>query len=422
MEVERISKRVNNRLSKGMRKGMNKGMRKAMRKTMIDQKGNAAAAAPSGRLYSLDLLRMVCMFMVAVLHVLGQGGVLEAVHPDFGAGENILTSPLGGHYVVAWFLEILCYGCVNVYAIISGYVGVGGHHRYESIIKLWLRVFFYSLLETILFFFLVPGSVGWGEAAKAIFPVMTNQYWYFTAYFPLFFLMPFLNEGMKKMEKKDAGIAIIATLILFSVLQTFFSEVFITSGGYSVLWLLVMYVLGAYIRIFRPFGDPYNSSTANRKSLPAWAWFLLFMVFTFGTWLVKILKEWKPIVTYISPTVVGAAICLFLCFEKIGISPESRAAKWIAFFSPMAFSVYLIHVHPLFWNQIFKGAFVFLTKDGYGKMQNPLVMGLLVLGCAAAIYAVCSILDIPRQMLEKKVVGPLLKRIGKHSKDPNSKT
>ena len=50
-------------------------------------------------------------------------------------------------------------------------------------------------------------------------------------------------------------------------------------------------------------------------------------------------------------------------------------------------------------------------------MQNPLLMGLLVLGCAAAIYVICSILDIPRQMLEKKVVGPWLKKVMEKQKE-----
>ena len=61
------------------------------------------------RNYGIDALRLISMFMVVVLHVLGQGGVLKAAK--------------NGQYIISWLLEIIAYCAVNCYAIISGYVG-----------------------------------------------------------------------------------------------------------------------------------------------------------------------------------------------------------------------------------------------------------------------------------------------------------
>lgn len=78
----------------------------------------------SGRNYGIDLLRIVAMMMIPLLHVLGHGGILGTL------------TPLETHYEIAWFLEIACYCAVNVYALISGYVGYGRKQKYANLIQL----------------------------------------------------------------------------------------------------------------------------------------------------------------------------------------------------------------------------------------------------------------------------------------------
>ena len=91
------------------------------------------------RNYGIDLLRILAMFMIVMLHVLGRGGILE--------NATIFSA----HYKIAWLLEVICYGAVNIYALISGYVGFRAKHKYVNIIMLWLQVIFYTVSITILF-------------------------------------------------------------------------------------------------------------------------------------------------------------------------------------------------------------------------------------------------------------------------------
>ena len=86
------------------------------------------------RNYGVDALRILAMYMIVILHVLGQGGILDAVRR--GTGQ----------YSVAWFMEIASYCAVNCYALISGYVGVKTKFRMSNILYLWLQVVFYGLL------------------------------------------------------------------------------------------------------------------------------------------------------------------------------------------------------------------------------------------------------------------------------------
>lgn len=139
------------------------------------------------RNFGIDLLRILAMYMVVVLHVLGCGGILET------------CEQFSVNYYIAWFLETSAYCAVNVFAMISGYVMVSTRFNGFKMIPLWLTVFFYSLVITILFKF-VPSlsiihTVTKAELIKAIFfPVVSRQYWYFTAYFGMYFFIPFIYK------------------------------------------------------------------------------------------------------------------------------------------------------------------------------------------------------------------------------------
>ena len=89
----------------------------------------------------IDLLRIIAMYMVVVLHILGCGGILET------------CKKFSLNYYVAWFLETAAYCAVDVFAMISGYVMVNTKFNGFKMIPLWLTVFFYSSIITILFKF-----------------------------------------------------------------------------------------------------------------------------------------------------------------------------------------------------------------------------------------------------------------------------
>ena len=60
------------------------------------------------RNYGIDLLRLVSMYMVVILHVLAESGVLSA--------QSLGTQS------VAWLLETAAYSAVNCFGMNSGYV------------------------------------------------------------------------------------------------------------------------------------------------------------------------------------------------------------------------------------------------------------------------------------------------------------
>lgn len=343
------------------------------------------------RNYGIDALRILAMLMIVILHILGVGGILDA------------CEPMSVQYVTAWFLEAACYCSVNCYALISGYVGLCAPYKYTNICLLWLRVIFYTLSITVLFGIFMPGTVDKTILLKTFFPVMKSPYWYFTAYFGLFFFMPILNKAINNMSKSQTRTVVAIMVFFVSVLQTVFGDVFGTAEGSSVLWLIILYIIGAYIRKF----DPLKKLTTGKALIG-------YLIMTTLSWGLKLAADAMPLllgddnevamlisaysdrsIRYISPTMLASAIFLFFMFKRISI--PAIAEKVITILSSMTFSVYIVHAHPLVWRNFIRNQF-----ECYGSL-SAYVLVIAVLITAVFIFVGSCAFDLVRKYVFKKL-------------------
>lgn len=344
-----------------------------MTKTKENEKKEAIGIKRE-REYGIDALRIISMFMVVVLHMLGNGGILDT------------AECLSANYSVAWLLELFAFCAVNCYGLISGYVGLRAKYRYSNIMTLWLQVAFYTIGITFVFYFFRPEWVTFDRIKAAFLPVFSYQYWYFSAYFALFFIIPVLNIVVEKLPKKNLRAVIISVLLLFSVLQVGFGcDVFTVGNGYSTIWLAVLYVLGAYFKKYEIL----------KKFKPIQC-LLIYLLCVLITWGSKLYMEYAGIglsdilVNYLSPTMVLAGVSLFAFF--IHIRPGLIGSKIISKLSPLAFGVYLIHVHPFVWNV--------MTYKLTGLLNGSamrLVTGVLLI--SLAVFLICIMIDFIRTVL-----------------------
>ena len=342
------------------------------------------SAVPDQRNYGLDLLRILSMFMIVNLHVLSKGGAMMRI-----TGRE-------GTYYAAWFLETCAYCAVDLYGLISGYVGVDSKYRPSRILELWAQVLFYSAGITLLYRIFAPGLLAADSLWKAIFPVSWKTYWYFSSYVGLFILMPYLNKMINSLQEREIKGMAVKLFLVFSVLTALpkvnGSDFLQLVGGYSFAWLLILYLLGAAIR---------------KCSFRRWKnrWYLLsyFGLVTFS-WGFKIVVEnytrkvygearfVRMFTGYAAPTILLCAVCLFLIFERMELK-SVMLRKIIRTAAPLAFSVYLIHTHPLIWENILKGAFGNLANCSFWLIIPA------VLVSSAGIYLVCSGVDVGRRWL-----------------------
>ena len=326
------------------------------------------------------------MFMVVLLHVLGQGGILGA------------SIPFTGQYYINYFLEIAAYCAVNCYVLISGYVGIYSKYRYSNLVLLWIKVIFYTIIITTIFQCLLPGTVSLKYWLNALFPVMFKQYWFFTAYFALFLFMPILNSALHKLSQKQMKIILLIFICFFSVLNTvvYFTDAFELNDGYSALWMIVLYLVGGYIRKYHMF--------KNIKRNHLIIGYILMIIMTIG---VKLLIEigtsivlghlisGNILLKYTSPTILFSSIFLLGLFSNIKI--KQKYTRLVKTFTPLVFSVYLIHAHPLIWSILLKNRFV-----QYATL-SPYISTIYILLTSLIIYLVCLSIDYMREILFQKL-------------------
>lgn len=330
----------------------------------------------------IDLLKILCMIMIPVLHVLGQGGVLRN------------TQFLSVRYELGWALEILCFCAVNCYAILSGYVNFGRKFRYSKILELYLQVLFYTVGITVIFKILHPEYVSRKMMIQALFPFAYNEiYWYYTSYFCMCLFIPFMNRMVEEWDQKTVKQLLFSLFLILSLLPVIFlTDIAKTISGYSVLWLSALYLLGAYMRKY----------DIPQKVLP-WKAVLTFILCTCLTWLAKLAAELVTnrlygapshgdfYVNYTAPFVLFSAISLVCVFARLQIKKPMQ--KIIRFFAPVSFGVYLLHVEPLIWEHVLNNAFTGFTQ------YHPVIMCVAVIGAALGIWLTGSLVDWIRLLL-----------------------
>ncbi len=330
----------------------------------------------SKRNYGIDALRLVLMYMVCMLHTLGQGGVLSAS----------AKGSLG--YYVFWLLEIFSYCAVDGFAIISGYTAVDRPRKYEKIVDMWFQAFFYSFVVTAIFT-VIGVNADWGikDMIKCALPVTFEKFWYFTAFFALFFAIPALNKFVFSLDEKAARKALFILVVLFSGVGLL-ANAFKTQWGYSALWLMVLYCIGALAKKAKLFE---NKST-------------ILLIFAWGgsalvTWLVHTFVGTDRLTSYVSPTILLNGLIMVVLFSRIKLK-----GNIISKISPLAFGIYLFQLNQVIWNHYLKGAFSFVV-------QHSVFIGILyVLAFATLIFVSGLAAEFARTKIAKLIKLPMLSK------------
>lgn len=327
----------------------------------------------------VDLLRIVAMWMICCQHIINRGGVYAAV-----GEQRQLLYPL-------WVLST---AGVNLYALISGYVGVNGRFHPARVAELWLQVFVLDLALS------TAGSLynpAWMDAdmwRRNLMPLTQKAYWYFTAYVGVYALSPLVNRGILALNRRQTAGMFWLMLLLFSVGTTlgyaWQGDPYSISGGFSVLWLLALYVTGACMR--------------HGKLLERVPWWVLLLGAALCILLLthfhdlmyqrNVSQFWKDqrkqLLRYTNPFLTGLAVFLTALFARIRLG--GLAARLVKLLAPLTFGVYVIHVQHVGWYRI---------ENAYRPLLKlaPGVLPWAVLGAGLGLFLACAVLDWLRLQL-----------------------
>lgn len=281
---------------------------------------------------AIDQLKIFSILSVIIWHLTIYG-------IDYG---NFSDSSV--EFYILNILKTVSITCVNCFVFISGYFMCDSNVNYKKLLGLWLQVEIYSVGVYILLCSLPQINVNfeWKVLFNQMFPVLSNQYWFFTDYLLLVVIAPILNTVIENLTKEKHLKAIILLLFIFSFLPTInvFGDPFGTNKGFSLIWFSVLYLIAAYIKMYQvpklKYGRIYLSLTL-----------LLFGIITccdvFSSMFSYIAIIPNLLLTYNSILVVIISLSLFL--GAVSTEKKNISGSIITKMAKLSFGVYLLHEH-----------------------------------------------------------------------------
>ena len=337
----------------------------------------------------IDFVRILSMYVIIIHHILLFGKVIKKYR----------------NYKELIFLNISCFWHVNSYALISGYIGHKSN-KYSNLIYLWICVLFYSVGITYFFEKYISQKSTVKINFVYYFPVNFNIYWYFTKYFGMYQFLPVINKGIEYLTKKELRIVFISLILVYVILKDIINpggkDIYTMHSGYSVVWLLILYLTGVY---FGKFNKEY-------KGIKKIVLIIIYIfVFYFSTYLCfyfsnyplsNSMESFKMKIIIILKYLLSRRInSLPMILQSISITLlltqikyNKYIAKIITFFGPLNFGIYIIHMHSFFLIHIISKLF---EKDSYNLNLYTVVK--LVLFRGLKIIGICLIIDYLRNLL-----------------------
>lgn len=326
----------------------------------------------SKRESNLELLRLISMYMIVLIHANMYLG-----HFCHGIGAKVFNG----------FVNGICNVGVTCFVLISGYFGMKFSIR--KLVKMECMMITFSLLELGLVFALFPGKLQGADLlealVKACLPFVTRKYWFYSAYVCVFLLSGFIEKMIGALEKKEFRNLLAMLLGLFSVLPTLFYFEVIPDNGKGFVQMLIIYLLGRYIRKYK------DTKLPTGKALG-----VLFILWLFNGVSHEIPVQIGGIYHHLckdnSITNIVIAVIIFYFFKNLKLQ-----AGWINACSKYIFAVFALN------NTVVNSlADLFLKDRGCLFSINTLGFMCLVI-CVLLVEAITLLIGFCRELVFGKV-------------------
>lgn len=277
---------------------------------------------------------------------------------------------------------------VTLFILISGYFSV--KLKPIKMIQLDMMIVFYSWIGLALRFLWGEAQAYGGEQILSyVFPVIGRNSWYFTCYFALVFLSPFLNEFVEKVSRGTLRRLLVTMLVIFSGITTFCFFDITQDGGKGIVNMIMIYFLGRYIR---KYGDRLPAS--RPKLIGGYLLVTVVCIALNGALYVVTGTMQNRFARDNTLFTIAAAVCVFLIFKDIHF--ESRLVNRVALHVPAAFIMEWT-LRGIITNYMFD----------YLAWRESSWHELILLGISVLLIVMGSVID----MVRVKIFGRLEERI-----------
>lgn len=359
-----------------------------------------------------EILRIVAMLIIIASHAAWHLSWMLHLYSGLDTNDNWT---IASYYTVAQMGQI----GVAIFFMITGYFMHNKEFALQRVLKTVAHVFLYSIILLLLVIALMC-TVGLPAYMQAMFnaknlamtlmqsllPILTNTFWFMTAYVVLLLMTPFINKLLGNMPKHvlEYGIAILILLAIMMIYGNF-------AGLFgSIEYAMLCYLLGVWAKAYSDQCKKWF--TLRMAVLYAILGFVIMTAFNFlslsGTSLGNVLN-WFDLMQSGGGLRI---ISIFIAFASVAschlnISPKifcsSRIApRVILMLSSATFGVYMLHDHPLVRQ------FIWSTMSSIGLPTLGFVKILSLIIIVVVVYAITTIIAV---LLDRFIVKPLTKVI-----------
>ena len=340
---------------------------------------------------NIELLRIISILLIISFHyVFKSGYVFEEL--------NISSFIVKSFYM---FGEL----GVNIFILIMGYFMVNSKFSAKKLIKLVLEVYFYYIITVLIAIKIgfISSDMGVINRILLCFPITISKYWFVSVYILIYIFSPYFNILIHSMEKRNFQKLLITSLLVWSVIPTILGIFYNSTETllyYSrFIWLVIIYFVGAYIRL-------YDIKIYKKRNSSMIGAILSFFIMLMGIIVIYLVQHNFNILNNLDvayfwpPNTIPMfifSISVFEIFLKIRITSN----KIINMLASTTLGIYMIHdgmLNPYIWKNIFSTL----------EHLNSSYFVIYILGTTIIIFIVGAIIDLIRQFIEKYTVNKLL--------------
>lgn len=332
----------------------------------------------------LELLRIIAMLMIVAAHLSQRGNW------EWGPSSS------ANHFLMD---IIICLGQVGVaiFFSITGYFLYSSKKlSYKRILKVLRPTWFYSIFFLIFFFILSPSSFNltWplsSPIAHSLFPIVTNSYWFISAYVCLSLLLPYLKKWFDSLTDKEL-LSLLIIVGLIYIVPNIISYVFYDSSAMIfTIPSALFYCLAGYT-IHR-----------NQKILSKVKTNRLFLIHVLGL----VIYIFSSILIHVAKSNLGytninnnilidtmSLPCILMSLPLVILfSRWNFVNKIINYFGSLTFGVYLIHSNILVVDYVWRSHDLLHTSSAsnYGFLH---FLGYFLLTTLIVFFSSCLIESI----------------------------
>lgn len=210
---------------------------------------------------AVELLRMASMFLIVLHHYVVHGELYS--NPDaLALGERMTLSLLasGGRFGA------------DLFVLISGYFTSRSRFSWKRIVLLLVEVEITCNAAELLYAWYTGdwpyhGHVTWW----ALFPVVTGEYWFATAFAVMIVMSPLLNAAIEHCTRNQLLGVLIVLFLIWSVVPGIWTDTTVNRG--HELWFIVLYLMAGFVRKYVHV-DPRRTKRWEswRSSPSSWCW------------------------------------------------------------------------------------------------------------------------------------------------------